>query len=109
MFFEDKDIKKRTKDGKRLYFDNEIEKIISPQGGLIRYKPVIPRNEEEFSKKVFSKDVEKIIDDTGNQVAISKTKFAELVFSEQEPFNEMDFSEFRKIFEVIKLILNETK
>ena len=110
MYFKDEEITRRTKDGKRLFFDNEIEKVIDPQTNqVICYRPVEPRKDKEFSKKVFSENVEMIKDNSGRPVGISKTRFAELVVSEEEPFNNVDFSEFKKVFEIIENILRDCK
>ncbi len=110
MFFKDEEIKRKDKNGKRLFFTNEIEKVIDVTTKKVeKYRIVSPKEETEYEKKIFSEAVEKVIDDSGSNKAISKTKFAEYIYKDIPPFNTFDFAEFNKIFNIIEKILNENK
>jgi hypothetical protein len=56
-------------------------------------------------KKIEDTDVEKIIDKRGNQIAISKSVFAGYICDEANNFNEFNFEEFSKLFDVIENII----
>jgi len=108
MFFKDEEIKTEDQEGKRLFFTNEVEKIINPTTNKFeKYKIVPPNASDEFSKKILSKDVDKVEDGSGKKKALSKTKFAEYIYGDVPPFNSFDFTEFKKILEIIEKILKE--
>lgn len=104
MYYSDETIKRKTKEGKRLFFDNELkaELIRGKPKKMISISPVI---DTELDKKVYSTDVENIEDSSGKKVGISKTVFAEVIYSENEPFKEVDFENFRHIARIIEKIL----
>jgi len=107
MYFKDEEIKTPDKSNRRLFFSNEITKRISTTtNNFETYEVVSPKPKEENEKKIFDTDVGKITDTEGKQLAISKTSFAEYIYNDVEPFNNFDFKEFTKIFEIIKKILS---
>lgn len=83
-------------------------KIINPTTSKFeKYKIISPNTSDEFSKKILSKDVDKVENESGRKKALSKTKFAEYIYGDVPPFNSFDFTEFKKIFEIIEKILKE--
>jgi choline kinase len=64
-----------------------------------------PKSDEEFEKKIYDNNVDKIKDENGNLVALSKSNFADKIYKDQDGFAEFDISEFDKIFEIIQEIL----
>jgi len=108
MFFKDEEIRTEDRDGKRLFFTNEVEKIINPTTNKFeKYKIVSPNTNDEFFKKILSKDIDKVEDERGRKKALSKTKFAEYIYKDVPPFDSFDFTEFKKIFQIIEKILKE--
>jgi len=108
MFFKDEEIKTEDQEGKRLFFTNEAEKIVNPTTNKFeKYKIVPPNTNDKFSKRILSKDIDKIEDESGRKKALSKTKFAEYIYKDVPPFNSFDFTEFKKIFQIIEKILKE--
>lgn len=104
MYYLDKDLQIVDDSGKRLHFDNEIEKVIAPDRS-ITYRVVDSIDGKEFTKKISDTDAEKIINDKNNSCAISKTAFATHVVNGDKGFEKVDFSAFSSIFEIIKKIL----
>jgi len=108
MFFKDEEIRTEDQNGKRLFFTNEAEKIVNPTTNKFeKYKIAPPNTNDEFSKRILSKDIDKIEDESGRKKALSKTKFAEYIYKDVPPFNSFDFTEFKKIFQIIEKILKE--
>ncbi len=108
MFFRDEEIKTQDQEDRRLFFTNEVEKIVnSTTGKFEKYKIISPNTNDEFSKKILSNDVDKVEDESGRKKALTKTKFAEYIYKDVSPFNSFDFTEFKKIFQIIEKILKE--
>lgn len=108
MFFKDEEIRIEDRDGKRLFFTNEVEKIINPTTNKFeKYKIISPNTNDEFFKKILSKDIDKVEDESGGKKALSKTKFTEYIYKDVSPFDSFDFIEFKKIFQIIEKILKE--
>lgn len=98
------------KTGKQLLFSNELEMRItkstttkSQESKFVKLNK--PKDEEELDKKIYCKDVEKIVDESGNLIAHSKDVFANNILTEKEGFNNFNFTEFKKIFDVIENII----
>ncbi|MDP9557177.1 UNVERIFIED_ORG: energy-coupling factor transporter ATP-binding protein EcfA2 [Pseudomonas parafulva] len=100
FFYRDEDLKKE-KNGKRLYFDNEVHYISSAQNQA--QKNIRVRDnacaEEEYSKKIFDQDVSKLAG------AHSKAVFASLIENDDDFSSNIDFSSFQSVFDVIDEIL----
>ena len=102
FYYSDDKIKK-GKDGKRLYFDNEVEFRQSASNKKDRklVKLSDPKIENENTKKIFDENI-------GDLDWIhSKTRFEELVETDEEFTNDFDFSNFDLIFHRIIEILNK--
>lgn len=115
-YYSDADLKILDSNNKCLFFTNEIEnKIIvtknmttgkreNVESFIVLNEPIV---ENEKEKKIFDHDASKILDNNGVQVAISKSVFAENVLNKVDNFANVDFKEFKLIFEVIELIVDE--
>ncbi|MGR3176285.1 MAG: hypothetical protein ACUZ8N_17095 [Candidatus Scalindua sp.] len=92
--------------GKQLIFSNEVEKrvtesVTTKKNEIKFVKLNKPKDEEELDKKIYCKDVEKIVDESGGFVAHSKDVFANNILTEKEGFNNFNFTEFNRIFDII--------
>ncbi|MBC8550646.1 MAG: hypothetical protein H8D23_13460 [Candidatus Brocadiales bacterium] len=92
--------------GKQLIFSNEIEERGTKSLTTGKYEAKFvklnkPKDEEELDKKIYCKDVEKIVDESGNSIAHSKDVFANNILTEKEGFNSFNFTEFKRIFDII--------
>lgn len=100
FYYSDQELKKE-KDGRCLYFDNEVAVVLpaSNKRDKTIIKHEIPRADEENTKKVFDEDI------GGTGWIHSKARFAELVETDEAFIQDFDFSNFNLIFERIREIL----
>ena len=103
FYYSDHEIKKE-KDGKCLFFDNEVDYLHNKSTNKpeVRKLDVI-RAEKETTKKIF--DEAKICEVT--DWIHSKANFARLIETDDLFIQDFDFSKFNLIFERIKLILSQ--
>lgn len=102
FYYTDKEIKKE-KDGRGLYFDNEVENLYNKTTNKPEYrKSVMIDSSKEKVKKIFDEnkmcEVSKWIH--------SKTNFANLIESDEDFISDFDFTNFRLIFNRIKDIVS---
>jgi hypothetical protein len=100
FFYKDQDLKKE-KNGKCIYFDNELrlETPLSDRSEKVLVRMESARSEDELSKKVYDENL-------GNHNWIhSKSRFADLVENDQEFASGIDFGEFQQIFDKIRVIV----
>lgn len=102
FYYTDSEIKK-TKDGKSLFFDNEVDYLHNKSTNKpeIRKLDVI-RIENELAKKIFD---EAKMGELADWIH-SKSRFADLVETDSEFISEFDFSKFSVIWDKIRLIVN---
>lgn len=110
FYYSDEEIKTPF-DGKRLYFSNELEKVIKESPTSKKTNNTIsilekPNSQEECDKYIFDQDVNLIKDQEGNNVAHSKSVFAENILSEKAGFNNFGLNNFSLIFDLLKQILS---
>ena len=105
-YYRREDLKKEDKDGRRLFLGEEFSKNSSKSLNNEYYTKI-----SQIQNKV---DINGIIDEkvyydsdveARESVALSKNAFAELV-SDMEFSKDFDFSEFVKIFDIIRKIIN---
>lgn len=93
----------KVHEGRSLYFDNEVDTIINKSTREQTFNKADPiRHEDENKKKIFS---EKNMCENTSWIQ-SKTRFAELVSSEDEFGRNFNFDNFSLIFDAIRNILN---
>lgn len=106
MYYTDSVIQQCDSSGKRLYFDNEVKKEVLP-GNKIAHYAIPPDAANEFTKRIFDKDAESILNDQGNPCAISKIAFAKNI--SENTIKGTDFASFDQVFEIIKDIAKNHK
>ncbi|EPL04104.1 hypothetical protein CF161_28299 [Pseudomonas sp. CF161] len=100
FYYTDDELKK-THDGKRLHFDNEIFYFQSASVNRGKAVPQLrqkPEEAEESIKKIFDSNVSELAG------AHSKARFADLVEGNSEFAKDFDFSNFGVIFERVSQI-----
>jgi len=103
FYYSDNEIKK-LKDGKCLYFDNEVDYLYNKSTNKhVISKLENPRVDQENSKKIFDETKMCELADWIH----SKANFARLIETDSEFIEGFNFNQFNLIFERIKLILNE--
>lgn len=107
-YFTDEEIKTPTDSGQRLFLGNEFHKSGNHKSENFNYT---------YLGALF--DTIKIIEHQSNNYvtdyegngdySLSKMRFAENVRDDVDGFNNFDFSEFNKIFDIIRQIIADTK
>ncbi|MEU5727173.1 hypothetical protein ABZ783_35950 [Micromonospora sp. NPDC047738] len=102
----DADLAKSDDQGRRLYFEDELERRPAADGNGPIYvtrstNQPIPRHRQLARARA-----ERTVNEAGEQVAISKGRFAELVRDGRGQFSEMDFSGFTELFDIIEEIID---
>lgn len=108
LFYTDKDLMTEDAQGRRLFLNREFH-------NWARHKHLpltCPALNKVRSKHLAIIDSEVIedpkgtdVDEVGKNVALAKSEFAINVEQGRRPFDDMDFSEFAKVFEVIENIV----
>lgn len=106
-YYKEKDLLKKNKDGRRLFLGKEFSKNSS--------KSLDNKYYTKTSKLQNKVDINGIIDEKVyrnddvealNSIAMSKNEFAELILKDDEYSKDFDYSNFRKIFDVINDIIS---
>lgn len=99
FYYSDNELRKEY-EGKRLYFNNEIDSGPPGQRPAMIKPRSSPWLESEYEKKIFDQNI-------GAETWIhSKTRFADLVCDHPEFASEFNFEEFQLIFENIRKIFS---
>lgn len=99
FYYTDDELRKE-KDGKRVYFTNEIKKeILVSTSALVLTKLPAPDTNSEFIKKVFDQDAAQI------EGVHSKTVFASIVENDDDFIHDFNFGTFVPIFNRLKQII----
>jgi len=104
MLYTDSDITTTDNQGRRLYFDNELNSQRKKDRTMI-FIPRAPILTRELKKKVFSGLAEQVVDRSGHIKGLSKALFAQLIYDNDKEFQAIDLSAFAPIFETIETIL----
>lgn len=101
FFYKDNDLKKE-KNGKRLYFDNEvgIEQCAANKNDRTLFKRTEPKLSVENTKKIFDENVGAL------DWIHSKAVFSDLVENDPDYAKDFDFSSFKLIFDKMKEIIS---
>jgi len=101
FYYADNEIKTEI-DGKRLYFDNELEFRQSASDKNERKLTLLDYldNEKELTKKIFDENIGTL------DWIHSKARFANLVETDEAFIRQFDFNNFNQIFEKIKSIID---
>ena len=106
MYYKDSELMRADSAGRRLFLSNEFT---YPSG---RHKTNSDLN-CTLSNKIRINKLSIIDTDVynpmGQNVALSKDAFANNVFNRVENFGDFDFSEFKKIFELIAIIAESVR
>ena len=113
FYYSDDEIKTVDKDtDRKLFFSNELEEVIikstTNKSDHERNLKVLdnPKEKEEENKKIYDQDISQIKNEEGEQIALSKSAFARNVYNEKEGYSDFDITEFEKVFDVIKKIID---
>lgn len=105
FLYRDEDMKKIDGDNRRLYVTSEFNengRYIADLTIGVKNIEKVKNYIESTKEKIYDHDV---IDINGNSLALSKENFATNVLNSVTPFDNMDFSGFRAVFERLKSVV----
>ncbi len=110
FFYSDEELRTKDKDGRRLFLTSEFQ---SRSGKHKEDKNLSVGNRSILQNTTGVKDAKivdtEIFDATDANIALSKAEFANAIFLGNEPFDCIDFSEFRLIFDILADIVKATR
>lgn len=104
LYFQDKDIKRKDRNGRRLFLSDEFDEKNGRHKTLDR---VYTRSNKINNSKGTTIIDSQVFTFDGASIALSKDDFADLIKNNDPYFQNIDFSEFKKIFDIIITILSE--
>lgn len=107
-FFTDAEIKTINENGQRLFIGNEFNKAGNHKTDNFNYRNIANLYD---TIKIIQHETNKYVTDKNGEgdFSLSKMRFAQAVSDERQGFAKFDFSEFNKIFNVIKKIILDAK
>jgi RNA-directed DNA polymerase len=103
LYYPDKDIKRKDGEGRRLFLSDEFDTKTFKHKSLNDIYTHNSKIRRPIGVTVIDSQVLNYV--TEESIALSKDHFAELVMNQAANFQDVEFSEFSKIFEVITMIL----
>ncbi len=112
FYYSDEEIKRIDNEtGKRLFFSNEIEKIVkgnlTSKKDYVEYRTCREIQADEFDKKIYDDKCDQIFDERGAAVVHSKAVFADYVYNGRPGYNNFKLDAFKDIFGIIQAIHKE--
>ena len=105
-YYSEENLKTPDKQGRRLFFGSEFHK----SGNSIDNGYQTKEKNKAGKKAIIDSNVFCDTDRAQeNSVALSKNNFAENILNEEEGFQDFDFSNFDKIFNVIRMITEHSE
>ena len=106
FFYKDSDLKKTDSNGRRIYTSDEFNE----RSGTLNTNAEVHLGNFNKLRDVTNIAKSKIIDNEvfnskHENIALSKSDFANYIYEENEIFNKIDFSEFQKILDLINSII----
>lgn len=101
LYYQDKDIKRRDVNGRRLFLSNEFDQ----RSGRLLSSPEITCNDRNKFRRQLSIVDGQVWSINNENIALPKNDFADLIASADENFKDVDFTAFRKVFELISAIV----
>lgn len=98
LYYKDEDLKKTDENGRRIYLSNEFNSMTGRHINL----DVICADKNKYSSKMLTIIDNNIFDNCNNNVALSKNAYANNIM--QNKYDNIDVSEFKKIFDVLREI-----
>jgi RNA-directed DNA polymerase len=106
LYYTDDEIKTKGINGKRLFLSNEFDSTSRNHNeGICKYRARLQQKIERGKLSILDMyDIE-----NGHSVALTKNYFADYVLQGEGEFSKFNFMEFKKIFEIIENLLEESK
>lgn len=109
-YFKDDEITREDKDGHRIFLGYEFNTNGVTEDGLLMCKGLDKCGSGSIKLLDGSKDKYAVFeqkDESKKNLALSKKAFATNIFNDVENFNDFDFNEFGRLFEIFEEIKND--
>lgn len=103
LYYSDKDITRKDKNGKRLFLSSEFNK----QSHRHNTEDLNCTDRNKFKNDKLTIVDNDVYNNKSEDVALSKNAFADYILNSDNNFQDVDFSEFRLVFNVIRQIIIE--
>lgn len=103
FYYKDEEIRRMDERGRQLFFSSEFHE----RGGwhVERERELVCHKRDKIRRPDTSIIDRDVYDRNDNDVALSKNEFAENVMNQKAGFDDFDFTEFGRIFEILRRIL----
>lgn len=110
-YFKDSELKRKDSNGRRLFIGNEFNTNGISINGTLMCKAIdkCGTNSIKILDGSGKTPVYDQKDENKKNIALSKKKFAENIKNDVENFNDFDFKEFNKIFDIFDKIIKESQ
>jgi RNA-directed DNA polymerase len=103
LYYHDKDLKRKDGSGRRLYLSDEFNPRNNAHTSLAGIYTTSSAVRRPRGVAIIDSGVH---DSTGENIALSKAKFAELIANHDAHFHDVDFSGFIDVFAVVSRLLS---
>lgn len=105
-YFTNDEIRRSNEQGQRLFLGNEFNRVGNHNSEDYNYHRI---DQLYNTIKIIEHETNKFVTDKNGEgdYSLSKRRFAEAVYNERPNFNDFNFSEFNKIFDVIREIIKD--
>lgn len=100
LYYKDEDLKIADENGRRLFLSNEFNDLTGRY--IDSNLNIICTNRNKYSNKELKIIDDSVFDANNNKIALSKNEYANNII--QNKYGDIDISEFKKIFNIIKMI-----
>ncbi|HYW22324.1 MAG TPA: reverse transcriptase domain-containing protein [Nodularia sp. (in: cyanobacteria)] len=101
MYYQDNEIKREDKDGRRLFLSSEFNHTSCRHNDL----PLNITDKNKLKNNQLKIVDDNVFDEKSHKVTLSKNNFADYIYENQNGFNNFDFSAFIPVFEIIEKII----
>ena len=105
LYYQDKDIKRKDANGRRLFLSDEFDSNNNSHKSINEVYTISTKTRRPIGVTIIDSQVYNFF--TKESIALSKDNFAELIVNNDPSFQNVDFSEFSKIFDVVTTVLRE--
>lgn len=105
LYYSDEEIKQKDENGRRLYYSTEFH---SKSGKHLQDNKLSCTDSKFYQDRLVIID-NQVYGSEHKNVALSKNDFADNISKDIAPFDNFDFGEFEKIFDIISEIITKSK
>lgn len=96
LYYQDRELKRKDSQGRRLFLSREFNPSVKHNGEMVFWQP----QDGARGQRLLVID-DKVFNGQNENMALSKSRFAEYVLAGTKPFHDLDSGEFSRVFDVI--------